>query len=132
MIKYNEGGFVAKEGNMKNKEIRKQSEFILYKSPDGQIKVDVYFQDETIWLTQKRMAELFEVGVNTINYHLKEIYKCNELQEVATIRKIRIVQKEGNREVVRNVDFYNLDAIISIGYRVNSLALLATVYTVVD
>lgn len=67
------------------------------------------------------MAELFGVEVNTINYHLKEIFKTNELEEFATIRKFRIVQQEGNREVSRQIDFYNLDAIIAIGYRVNSI-----------
>lgn len=66
------------------------------------------------------MAKLFGVEVNTVNYHLKEIFKTGELQEQATIRKNRIVQIEGNREVTRDVDFYNLDAIIAVGYRVNS------------
>ena len=64
------------------------------------------------------MAELFDVEVNTINYHLKEIYKSFEIQETGTIRKFRIVQQEGKRQVNRDVDFYNLDAIISVGYRV--------------
>src|SRR5690606_8294853 len=72
------------------------------------------------WLSQKQMAELFGVEVNTINYHLKEIFQSSELQEDRTIRKIRIVQTEGSRLVKREVDFYNLDAIISVGYRVNS------------
>ncbi|GFO96058.1 hypothetical protein ig2599ANME_0244 [groundwater metagenome] len=78
------------------------------------------FNDETFWLSQKRMAELFGVEVHTVNYHLKEIFKSRELQEEATIRKIRIVQKEGGRDVARDIDFYNLDAIIAVGYRVNS------------
>ncbi|MDL1879301.1 virulence RhuM family protein [Cytophagia bacterium CHB2] len=93
---------------------------ILYTTPDGAAKVEVFFQEETFWLSQRRMAELFEVEVNTINYHLKEIYASGELQEPATIRKIRIVQNEGGRSVSREVDFYNLDAIIAVGYRVNS------------
>ena len=97
-----------------------EGEIILYGTPSGAVRVEVMFRGETFWLTQKRMAELFGVEVNTINYHLKEIYKSNELSEDATIRKIRIVQNEGNREVARDVDFYNLDAIISVGYRVNS------------
>ena len=67
------------------------------------------------------MASLFDVEVNTINYHLKEVYKSGEIQEEATIRKFRIVQTEGKRQVNRKVDFYNLDAIISVGYRVNSV-----------
>lgn len=67
------------------------------------------------------MSELFDVEVNTINYHLKELYKSGEIQEDATIRKFRIVQQEGNRTINRDVEFYNLDAIISVGYRVNSV-----------
>ena len=77
-------------------------------------------EDETVWLTQKLMAVLFEVDVRTINEHLGNIYESGELNREATIRKFRIVQKEGTRDVSRNVDFYCLDAIISIGYRVNS------------
>lgn len=96
------------------------NQFVLYTGIDGKIKLEVFLEEETLWLSQKMMAELFEVEVNTINYHLKEIYKSEELQELATIRKIRIVQKEGTREVSREVDFYNLDVIIAIGYRVNS------------
>ncbi|MBS3118194.1 virulence RhuM family protein [Candidatus Woesearchaeota archaeon] len=96
------------------------AEFLLYTSPNGEIKVDVFFHNENIWLTQKKMAELFDVEVNTINYHLKEIFKSSELAESSTIRKFRIVQKEGARDIERETDFYNLDAIISVGYRVNS------------
>ncbi len=96
------------------------SEFLLYTSPRGDIKVEVFFHNENIWLTQKRIAELFEVEINTINYHLKEIFKSGELEEAPTIRKFRIVQKEGLRDIEREIDFYNLDAIISVGYRVNS------------
>src|SRR3989338_1735587 len=92
----------------------------MYTSPKGVVKVEVAFQDETIWLSQKKMADLFNVEVNTINYHLKEIFKSQELNESSTIRIFRIVQKEGNRDVSREVDFYNLDAIIAVGYRVNS------------
>jgi hypothetical protein len=73
-----------------------QSDIIFYSSPAGHVKVEVIFNDETFWLNQKRLAELFAVDVNTINYHLKEIFKSQELSEEATIRKIRIVQKEGN------------------------------------
>jgi hypothetical protein len=93
---------------------------IFYNSPEGAVKVEVIFNDETFWLSQKRMAELFEVDVRTINEHLQNIFNTNELQPGATIRKIRIVQKEGSRDVSREVDFYNLDAIIAVGYRVNS------------
>ena len=95
-------------------------QFILYNLPDGSGTVQAYVEDETLWLTQKAMAELFGVEVNTINYHLKEIYASMELNQEATIRKIRIVQQEGNRQVKRERIFYNLDAIISVGYRVNS------------
>ncbi len=105
---------------MSNELTPQYSDIIFYTSPEGNIQVEVLFNDETFWLSQKRMAELFGVEVNTINYHLKEIFKSYELNEGATIRKIRIVQKEGNREVTRDVDFYNLDAIIAVGYRVNS------------
>jgi hypothetical protein len=95
-------------------------EILLYTTPDGAVRVEVVFEDETFWLTQKKLAELFGVGIPTVNRHLKEIYKSHELNEIATIRRIRIVQPEGDRQVAREVDFYNLDAIIAVGYRVNS------------
>lgn len=98
-----------------------RTDIILYSSPEGNIRVEVVYEDESFWLTQKRMAALFGVEVNTINYHLKEIFKSGELPEDRTIRKIRIVQQEGTRKVQRELDFYDLDAIISVGYRVNSL-----------
>lgn len=98
----------------------KESEIIFYSTPDGAVHIEVFFQNETFWLSQKKMADLFGVDVRTINEHLQNIYNSNELQREATIRKIRIVQKEGNRDVSRDVDFYNLDAIIAVGYRVNS------------
>lgn len=98
----------------------REGEIIFYTTPEGVTRVEVFFEDETFWLSQRRMADLFAVEVPTINYHLKEIYKSSELSEAATIRKIRIVQTEGGRQVSREVDFYNLDAIISVGYRVNS------------
>lgn len=94
--------------------------FLIYTGPDGQVNVEVYIQDETVWLTQKRMAELFSVDVRTISEHLRNIFKSNELDEAATIRKIRTVQKEGSRDVSRLLDFYSLDGIIAVGYRVNS------------
>lgn len=96
------------------------SDIIFYTTPEGNVNIEVIFNDETFWLNQRRMSELFGVEVNTINYHLKEIYKSGELQKDSTIRKIRIVQKEGTREIPRNIEFYNLDAIIAVGYRVNS------------
>ncbi|MHB8336763.1 MAG: virulence RhuM family protein [Ignavibacteriaceae bacterium] len=105
---------------MKNQNENPVSDIILYTTETGNIIVEVLFSDETFWLSQKRMAELFGVEVHTINYHLKEIYASGELKEEATIRKIRIVQKEGTRDVSRVIDYYNLDSIIAVGYRVNS------------
>lgn len=93
------------------------SEIILYTTPDGNIKVEVILQDETVLLTQKAMGELFGVETNTINYHLKEVFKTNELEEDSVIRKIRITAADGKKYLT---NFYNLDAIISVGYRVNS------------
>ena len=96
------------------------SEFFLYAAPDGAVKVRVLFRGETAWLTQKALAELFGVKVPAINKHLKNIYESGELGRAATVSKMEIVQTEGDREVIREVDFYNLDAIIAVGYRVNS------------
>ncbi len=105
---------------MKNNLPDKQTNFLLYTGKDGKVNVDVFLKDETVWLTQKAMGQLFGVESHTITYHLKEIYKSGELEESATTRKIRAVQPEGKRQVARNLDFYNLDTIISVGYRVNS------------
>ena len=96
------------------------AEFLVFTKQAGESTIDVRIEDETVWLTQKLLAVLFEVEVNTINYHIKEIYKIQEQKETATIRNFRIVQTEGKRQVERNVEFYNLDMIISVGYRVNS------------
>ena len=93
---------------------------VLYQNETGSKIIEVLYDSEDFWLTQKTMAELFSVKVNTINYHLKEIFNSGELEEDSTIRKIRIVQNEGNRKVGREVEFYSLDAIIAVGYRVNS------------
>jgi hypothetical protein len=97
------------------------AEFLVFTNQSKTSTIEVRYEDESIWLSQKLMAELFDIEVNTINYHLKEIYKSNEIQRDGTIRKFRIVQDEGKRQVNRDVDFYNLDAIISVGYRVNSI-----------
>lgn len=106
---------------MKKKNLQPiKNQIILYTTPNGDVKLEVFLQDETLWLTQKMMAELFSVDVRTINEHLQNIFNSSELIESSTIRKIRIVQKEGKREVEREVAFYNLDAIIAVGYRVNS------------
>jgi len=108
--------------NNKKLQIRNSTaEFLIFTNQSKQSSIEVRYEDETIWLSQKLMSELFDVEVNTINYHLKEIYKSAEIQEERTIRKFRIVQTEGTREVNRDIDFYNLDAIISVGYRVNSV-----------
>lgn len=104
---------------MDNK-LQKSENFILYTAPNGDVRLEVFLQDETLWLTQKMMAELFEVDPRTVNEHLKNIFRTGELDELLTIRKIRILQKEGKRSVEREVSFYNLDAIIAVGYRVNS------------
>jgi hypothetical protein len=96
------------------------NEIIMYTTPSGDVRIEVIFQDESFWLNQKKMADLFGVEVNTVNYHLKEIFASGELKEMPTIRKFRIVQPEGGRQVSREVDFYHLDTIIAVGYRVNS------------
>jgi hypothetical protein len=96
------------------------SEIIIYQSPTGNIKIDVRLEGETVWLTQKLMAELFQTTIPNINMHLKSIYEEEELAEEATIKDFLIVQKEGNREINRKQKFYNLDAIISVGYRIKS------------
>ena len=97
-------------------------EIAIFNSEDGTAKVQIQavVRDETVWLTQKAMSELFEVRIPTINEHLTHIFQDNELEEKRTIRKFRIVQTEGTRQVEREVSFYNLDAIIAVGYRVNS------------
>ncbi len=108
---------------MKNRNLQirnSTAEFLVFTKQAGESAIDVRVEDETVWLTQKLLAVLFEVEVNTINYHIKEIYKTREQDEMSTIRKFRIVQNEGKRQVERDVEFYNLDMIISIGYRVNS------------
>lgn len=96
-------------------------DLIIYQSQNNEnISVEVLYDNEDFWLTQKSMSKLFNVEVNTINYHLKEIFDTEELEENRTIRKIRTVQIEGKRKVEREINFYNLDAIIAVGYRVNS------------
>lgn len=96
------------------------TEFLLYTAPNGGIKVEVLLSHETIWLTQKRMAELFGVGVAAISKHLDNIYASGELQREATISILETVQQEGARQVARKLEYFNLDAVISVGYRVNS------------
>ncbi len=97
-----------------------QNNFLIYSTPNNDVRVDVFVQDETVWLTQKSLAQLFDTTSQNITTHLKNIYEDAELQEEATCKEFLQVQMEGNREVSRKTKFYNLDAIISVGYRVNS------------
>jgi death-on-curing family protein len=97
-----------------------ESKLIVYQTDDGGIALQADAEQETVWATQKQLAEVFGVNVPTINEHIKNIFKTDELEEASTIRKFRIVQQEGKREVARNIDHYNLDMMISVGYRVNS------------
>lgn len=96
------------------------SQLLIYRSPSGDIKIDVRLNSETVWLTQKLMSELFQTSVPNINMHLKSIYEERELEESATIKDFLIVQKEGGRDISRSQKFFNLDAIISVGYRIKS------------
>jgi hypothetical protein len=105
----------------KNEIAPAKSDLILYQAEDGKTRIEVRLQDETAWLTQKLMAELFQKDVRTINEHIANIYDEGELIPEATVRKFRTVQNEGNRQVNRDIDHYNLDVIISVGYRVKSV-----------
>ncbi|MDY4790671.1 MAG: virulence RhuM family protein [Bacteroidales bacterium] len=96
------------------------SEMLLYQDRDGVIKVDVRLEDETVWLSQAQMCELFQKSKATISEHIKNVFEEGELDAMSTVRNFRTVQKEGIREVERNIDYYNLDLIISVGYRVKS------------
>ncbi len=108
---------------MKNSNPKEQvtsSEIILYQTEDGQSRIQVRLDNETVWLSQRLLAELFQKDVRTINEHIKNIYAEGELNQEATIRNFRIVQAEASRQVTRMVDFYNLDMILAVGYRVRS------------
>ena len=98
---------------------RETNNFLLYTNAAGEVKVDVLLKDETIWLTINQMAALFDIDKSGISRHIKNVYDTGELQEQATVAKIATVQTEGSRKVNRTLDFYNLDVIISVGYRVN-------------
>ncbi len=102
------------------KSINKTAPILLYSLDGDNVFIDVYFKDETFWLTQKGMAELFECSKDNISLHLKNIYNEGELEKESTTEESSVVQKEGNREVKRTVEFYNLDAIIAVGYRVST------------
>jgi hypothetical protein len=97
-----------------------KSEIILFQTEDGRTRIQCRFEDETVWLTQALMAELFDKDVRTINEHLVNLYEEAELERAATVRKFRIVRREGAREVAREIEFYNLEAIIAVGFRVRS------------
>jgi len=96
------------------------SEIKIYKTSDGNTSIEVKLEKETVWLSQKQMAELFDKDSDTIGLHLKNIYKSEELEEVSTTEKYSVVRQGGKRKVKRQIKYYNLDAIISVGYRVNS------------
>ena len=98
----------------------KELQFLMYNTPEENVSVNAVVKDETIWLTQKAMAELFDCTTDNISLHLKNIYADGELNESSTTEEFSIVQQEGSRKVKRKIKFYNLDAIISVGYRVNS------------
>ena len=102
------------------KHIMNNSDIKIYQSLDGQTEVQVKFENETVWLSQKQMSQLFDKDTDTIGLHLKSIYKSGELDEISTTEESSVVQLEGRRNVKRNIKLYNLDAIISVGYRVNS------------
>ena len=97
------------------------AEFLIFTARDGSGSIEARYEDETVWLTQKLMAELFDVDVRTVSEHLGNVFSSGELERQATIRRFRIVRTEGTRQVTRSIDHYNLDAIISVGYRVNSV-----------
>ena len=103
-----------------SKELEKFSNFVIFQTSTGKVNIDVFFQNETLWLTQKMMAELFEVNVPAISKHLNNIYEEGELKKIATISILEIVQEEGVRKVKRKVEHYNLNAILAVGYRINS------------
>ena len=98
-----------------------QGEVLIYQAGEGDTRIEVRLEDETVWLSQQQMAELFQTGIPNINEHIKNIYAEGELEESSTLRNFRIVRQEGKREVAREIAFYNLDMIISLGYRVKSL-----------
>ena len=115
---------VQKKKMAKKKIVSKENSFteiLLYNTPNGKVKVEIYLQNETVWLSQQKMADLFGVDRSVVTKHLANIYSENELNKEATCAKIAQVQTEGDRTVNRRIEFYNLDAIISVGYRVNSI-----------
>ncbi len=107
---------------MKNEVIENNnSELVIYESKDGNIKLDVNLENETVWLSLEQMSKLFGRDKSVISRHIKHVFKEGELERNSTIAKFATVQTEGLREVERNIDYYNLDVVISVGYRVKSL-----------
>ncbi len=104
-----------------NIEKSNSGEIILYQAPDGKIKIDVRLEDETVWLSQDQMATLFGKGRSTVTEHIANVFNEGELEQNRTCRNFRQVSIEGKREVVREIEYYNLDVIISVGYRVKSV-----------
>ncbi len=102
------------------KKNNQKSQIVIYKTEEGRIKVDVRFENETVWLSQNALADLFQTTKNNISQHVKNIFEEGELDQVATVKKFLTVQKEGKREISRDIEYYNLDLIISVGYRVKS------------
>ena len=111
-----------KDKNKKRLEIRNSTaEFLIFQLQNKEEGVEVMYKNETLWLTQKAMATLFDVNIPAISKHLQNIFENGELAKSATVSKMKIVRTEGERQVARNIDMYNLDAVISVGYRVNSV-----------
>ena len=101
-------------------ELANTGKILIYQNEKGDTKVDVYFAEDTIWMTQKSMCELYRVAKSSISEHIRNILEDGELDEEATVRKFRTVQAEGSRQVSRELDYYNLDMILAVGYRVRS------------
>jgi len=125
MIKKNDASSFDKQLNdwriEFNKEMPERVGLAFYTNDSGEVEVEVYMADDNMWMSQQIMSQLFGVEENTITYHIQEIFKCGELDEDPTTRKIRVVRNEGKRQVTREIQFYNLDMVISVGYRVNSI-----------
>lgn len=99
---------------------KSKGEILLYKTPEGETEIDVKLEEETVWLTPNQMAKLFDKARSTILEHIRNAFSEGELEKISTCRKFRQVQKEGNRTVIRKIEHFNLDVIISVGYRVKS------------
>lgn len=101
-------------------DIEKTGKILIYQTEKGDTKIDAYFEDDTIWMTQKSMMQLYQVAKSSISEHIKNIFSDGELSESGTVRKFRTVQVEGTRQVVRDLEYYNLDMVLAVGYRVRS------------